>query len=770
MTAKLSDFTALRKKCENNSRITQKVVDDFLLGFAARHQDLKKKMDQHFLKYRHVLSGLGGSETAMFKGQYIAHKIFRAGGLIAKFLKNPSLNRFTGEEREYLEQQAAVPWRFSFAELTGSPAKDFFMMNDAFTGEEYLLFSPSIFKSIAIGNKLLFFSLIGYNGSCWQTYGPIAEFQCFDPADIFFFATEKNPVIEDETEVQKDIEDDPVPYMMLISGSAYPRTFHKEDELIVMMSEYESQAPDTVGLKKKFISEYNDGVYRFTHKKLGTHPHFAQIYFNENNGTLLFHTMTESGFKLLVKDFNSLGYNIPDIPYLRVRLQMITTARSILKREIVINEYEQLFRKDPDPVGDDFSKKINKFLELVIPQINEGREPDIEDAARKTGLDPATGTDVVKIIRKQVKGAKGPDDVKVRKEPAKIKKAETVKKVPESPLLNTIFLEANLICNMEPWEDLRETDIFGVRMPGGQTWYISVMGRNGEFTAVAAYKGIEGLAGFYQIQDHAESIPETTILTIPHVLLSFNDREELDKEALEAVRKSGVTVRGKGRWPRFEEIIPGYFPAFPEQETLQELPVLLEQAIGVMFDAVRKPGMLRKKGENGDKILIRVPSGDPAKPRWKSHYEIPEKEGSGTIYKPTCDLSTSGAVSKLKLSRDTIQTDLFLIPAPVKEKAKRGYFPFMLLILDKSSGTIAGTNLLRPDPDLQSVYESFPQKLLEEILKLGYRPQAVEFRSEFLIGLAKNFLLQSGCTPVLVDQMPQMEEAISSLMENLSRR
>jgi len=44
---------------------------------------------------------------------------------------------------------------------------------------------------------------------------------------------------------------------------------------------------------------------------------------------------------------------------------------------------------------------------------------------------------------------------------------------------------------------------------------------------------------------------------------------------------------------------------------------------------------------------------------------------------------------------------------------------------------------LHADPDIKSVYEAFPQKLLEEILKLCYRPAGIEFRSGLLIGLSK---------------------------------
>ena len=44
-------------------------------------------------------------------------------------------------------------------------------------------------------------------------------------------ATGKNPYIENESEVQRDIDNDPLPYMMLLSDASYPRTFHKEDEI-----------------------------------------------------------------------------------------------------------------------------------------------------------------------------------------------------------------------------------------------------------------------------------------------------------------------------------------------------------------------------------------------------------------------------------------------------------------------------------------------------------------------------------------------------------
>jgi hypothetical protein len=58
-------------------------------------------------------------------------------------------------------------------------------------------------------------------------------------------------------------------------------------------------------------------------------------------------------------------------------------------------------------------------------------------------------------------------------------------------------------------------------------YFISVMGANGEFPALAAYIGYGGLFRFSKILNETENLPPENILTIPHLLISFTDREEL---------------------------------------------------------------------------------------------------------------------------------------------------------------------------------------------------------------------------------------------------
>ncbi len=770
----MTDYKKIRKICESNSRISERVVDDFLLAYAARHQGLEKKMNVQFDRYRHVISKFEKAHVQMFKSQFIIHRVFREGGLIGKFMRNPALERFKGEERDFLKQQVKVPWRFSFSEIIEEPEKDFFRMRDVFSSDEYLLFSPSTTGLAASSNPLLWFNLIGFNGACWQSFGPIGAFNSFGPDDIFFYATERKPGIEEVEELCLDIEDDPLPYILLHSGAAYPRTFNKKDEMLFLMAEHDLESLDTAGMKNKFKTEYDNGVYRLTHHTMGAHPHFAQAYYDEGEQLLLFSAMTRRGFDKLVRDFNATGHNFPEEAYLKVRLQMITTAGNILKREIVLNEYEELFRERSDPKSKKAIDDINAFVSLVLPDINAGRVPDIEKAARKAGVHMDTARDVADMImgkRNEMPGT-GADAVQGVLTPEGSKhtgKVLSSKDSLDEERLREIYTHARSIREMEPWKKLYETDLFGVKMPGsGQVYYISVMGASGEYTAVAAYIGFRGLSGFMQLQEEADSLPPWTILTVPHLMLAFTDRGEMDRENLAAINKAGLSFRGKGQWPKLDETVPGFVPVFPKGEALEDLPVLLEQVASVLTWARDKSDQLYREGDGGEEIMIRTPTGKPGNLRWENRYETPDPEKGIVRYKMTYRRDSCAEVSRMPVAERALQVDLALMLSPVQEKGKRGYFPFVLLLVDKESGMVSGMAMLDPKPDLDSMYESLPQKLLEEIRKMEARPERIELRSDLLFGLVEGALKEAWCKPVLVKKMPLMDEVIDSLMDHLN--
>ena len=810
----MKTYDELRNICERTSRITERVVDDYLIHYAAGHHGLERKMEQQFARFNHVGKQLGKEAVNMLKSQYLAHKIFQKEGLIGKFLKHSALERFTGEERDYLLQQHKLPWRFCFSVIVDEPAKDFYTMEDVFTGKRYLLFSPAIGDILDSAKPLLWFNLIGFNGYCWQSYGPVVYYNSFEPGDIFFFATELNPDIEEPVEVVAGVERDPVPYMMLISGASLPMTFHKEDQVLYLLAEHDLATLDTGGLKKDFITEYDSGVYRISHKKWGEHPHYAQVYFDENKQLLLFSAMTERGFDMLVEAFNAYGYEFPAESYLRVNMTMVTTANEILKRKVLLNEYHDLFQEDPDPESEKVLEEINAFIALVLPDINAGRVPDIEEAIRKSGIDPENARNVMESVMGSLDGIPDPTGKSPGKSPGKSasgkspapgksaasgKQAAASEQLPVQPrdkagirLLTGddellfdlhLYMMAGDIRRMAPWEYLYENEVFGVQVPGtDRIYFVSVMGYEGEFEALSFYKGHEGLVGFLEFSAEAERIshlglpPESTLpatmlgggpMTIPHLMLSFADREELGKEDLAAIKKSGIRFRGRGQWPRIEEIVPGYMPVYPDRETLVDLFLVMQQTLVVLERAEEDDNYLQREGDPDETILVRIPTGKGPRFRWKEHYLIADPKWGEVQYAVNITAGSRTALSRLPEASQELQLDLFMLPAPVKEKGNKGYFPFVLLMVDKLNDMVTGMSMLTPQPDLQSMYESVPQRVLEELVKSGHRPSKIEIRSDLLYGLLEEILEKAGCRVVWVSQMPQMDEAIGSLISHM---
>ena len=335
--------------------------------------------------------------------------------------------------------------------------------------------------------------------------------------------------------------------------------------------------------------------------------------------------------------------------------------------------------------------------------------------------------------------------------------------------------------------------MFGVQVPGtGQVYFVSVMGSYGEFQALAFYKGFEGLVAFLKFRAETERLShmglsdESTIpasllggatMTIPHLMLSFANREHLEKADLAAIKKSGVRFRGKGQWPRIEEIVPGYMPVYPDREILVELYLVMEQTMHVLEqveEAIETGELeqaveyLRPEDDPDQTLLIRIPTGKGPRFRWKDLYLITDPLWGEQSYEVNISSESRMKLSGLPVASQVLQLDLFMLPAPVREKGSRDYFPFVMLMLDKQDELITSTSVLSPQPDLQFMYESVPQQVVNELIQLGHKPSKIEIRSDLLFELLEEILEEAGCPVQWVNQMAQMDEAIGSFISHLT--
>jgi len=335
---------------------------------------------------------------------------------------------------------------------------------------------------------------------------------------------------------------------------------------------------------------------------------------------------------------------------------------------------------------------------------------------------------------------------------------------------------------MAPWEFLHGDELFGVQVPGKDlVYFINVMGSDGEFPALSFYKGYEGLTDFLEFRAELDYLADPELsadglqrasvmignpMTIPHLMLSFTDREHLAKEDLAAIKKSGARFRGNGQWPCIEEIVPGYVPVYPGRESLVEMFLVMQQVLIVLEKAEEDEHYLQEEGDQDPAFLIRAPTGKGPRFRWKEHLLGLDPGWGEASYLVDASSESRKALSSLPEASQELQLDVFMLPASIREKGRADCFPFILLLVDEHSGLVTGMSTLSPQPDLRSMYESLPQQVLDELIKLGHRPSKIRIRNGLLFNLLEELLETAGCPVEWVDRMPEMDGAVGSLLRD----
>jgi len=383
----MADYNQWLDRCKSINQTSSTLIDGFMMHYGAQKDKLDREFDTKISRFKDVIREMPSSWKGLIKSQYIVQRIFREQGLIHKYLNHSAIKELTPAEQTFLRDTAKYSWRFSFSEIISNPAPDFYEMEDVFTGQIYQLHSPAITRTLSENPVLLWFNLVAYNGSCYQTFGPVIAFRGFTADDIFFYATELDTTIESNDELADHINNNPVSYMVLAIGSNFPLIFQQETEMVQVVSEIDTSEPDMKALRADFKIEYNEQVFKFTHEEWSGPPHFAETYFSEETGELILYALSDQGYAEVAGILNKHGINVPAEPDVRLHVSMTHVIEKIFKKKLDLNPYGHLFARHNEPESEEISK-LNELLALAIPYINAGQKPDVAALAKQVGVDP----------------------------------------------------------------------------------------------------------------------------------------------------------------------------------------------------------------------------------------------------------------------------------------------------------------------------------------------------------------------------------------------
>ena len=316
------------------------------------------------------------------------------------------------------------------------------------------------------------------------------------------------------------------------------------------------------------------------------------------------------------------------------------------------------------------------------------------------------------------------------------------------------------------WLWMWDTDLFAVEDPEtGEIGYCCVIGRLGEVTGLAVYRGSEGLQSYLRMQSEELSGEDADPSLIPKCLLaSFEDRELLQKQDLDVIKKLNLTFRGRGQWPLFRSYEPGYFPWYLTAEEVTYLTLMLRQAkeVSIRF---RENGELLTPHARG-LYFVRRAERRGGELQWKDTWMEPkpfERKESPAVPIDRLRLERIGATATIK--EMSWETDFFYLPVPVREGKERPYYPYALVWVDHNTGFILRCHTTTPE----ECFKEYIGQFLDLIEDLKLIPSDILVRREPVVELFKPVAAELGIQLKCIESLRTIEDFRKNLREAMPK-
>jgi len=310
------------------------------------------------------------------------------------------------------------------------------------------------------------------------------------------------------------------------------------------------------------------------------------------------------------------------------------------------------------------------------------------------------------------------------------------------------------------WNWMWDTDLFGVQNPvTGEIGYCCVMGGAGEHFALAVYQGSEGLNGYLALQS-GENYPSLEdILSLQKLLMaSFEDRDILQKEDIQLIKKFDLKFSGYKSWPLFRSYKPGCHPWYLTGEEARYLTLCLWQAIDVSLRFKDDSEMLTPPTENH--YLIRVPKKDETSLSWRDEWIEPLPLKKAEIFVEPIDADRLEEIKdRIPNSQGVWEVDFFYYPTPVKEKGERPFYPYITLWVEHHSGFILSQYLAKP----AECISEFPGQFLKLAENYKTLPQEILVKKEETFNLLEPITSELGIKLRRVKRLRMLEDAQASM-------
>ncbi|MDX1995706.1 MAG: hypothetical protein SF029_25205 [bacterium] len=333
-----------------------------------------------------------------------------------------------------------------------------------------------------------------------------------------------------------------------------------------------------------------------------------------------------------------------------------------------------------------------------------------------------------------------------------------------------LYALAKQVGEVAPWTYMEESDLFGVKLPDTEDMvFISVMGMANEYTAISVYLGAEGLHAFWRLQDGEIEENPLTLFTVPQIQLAFGDRDEVEPEDRALFKRLGLKFRGKGKWPIFRVIEPGFLPWFIRQQDAQSMIIALEQLLEVaprfeQNEMLFNPpdGLIDASDEDDEVVFVRVPTRTDQDITWADAFLIiPPPEPKPL--QPNVDPDLLQKAQALPITSTITELGVFMTSMPTLGEDQRPFFPFLMLLVEADTAVVLGQDIFPPLPTMQEMWWNTPNHLLNILLNLGSVPKTIRVPVPRIVDLMEPVGSALRISFINVEECPTLNVVVNNL-------
>lgn len=325
------------------------------------------------------------------------------------------------------------------------------------------------------------------------------------------------------------------------------------------------------------------------------------------------------------------------------------------------------------------------------------------------------------------------------------------------------------------WKKLWDNEVFAIRLKNGETGYISIMGKSGEYCALGLYIGEEGFGSYRILANMGEYTANTfrnheMLLQQRCLQATFVGKDELMAEEAEEVRayarKNDIRISGKNAYPQFIKFTPNCHPW--KMKTKEDMEALYEalEASNLLADMLRTTqpdmiGIVEITPDTAEVPLFEVKDGKllqvgftPLPGDLDERYEYVKAENDIAL------------ASVKKLPRKGIwESEIIRMLEPVQgDPEETPYYPLLLLIVESKSYYMLPVPLVEhADEKPQDMLQAFASAWVQQKIY----PKEIRCRDERTYALLKDFCEKTGVkTSIYRREMPALNDAENKLLDH----